>query len=246
MNFLIFFILYIIFFTNSSSNVVVAQEAPQYVWQIEKGKIPKVDQIVDKLRQYLNVIDNFTLNSLDYYDYINKGFLETKSIPTEGELKRYSSREKYRKRKVGIKKKQQNEELIKDHWILTRGCFVSMKLKQAEFLKEEIRISGFHYLLPRGYMGWHTNVHDPLGWRLYYIELSNTNDETFSESYFQYLNPLNTSEIIKVKDKSGYYNLFKLRSREEGPLWHSTFSENTHRFSIGFHVNEDLIKNLIN
>lgn len=90
-------------------------------------------------------------------------------------------------------------------------------------------IKGLFYYPPGGFREWHTNLLDDTSWRLYYINV--TEDE---KSWFRYV-PAGSNETVLVPDRSGYYNMFRLRSRKEELLWHTVYSD-TNRFSVGFKI----------
>ena len=90
-------------------------------------------------------------------------------------------------------------------------------------------IKGLFYYPPGGFREWHTNMLDDTSWRLYYIHATEVN-----KSWFRYV-PVGSNETVVVTDRSGYYNMFRLRRKKDELFWHSVYSD-TNRFSIGFKI----------
>jgi len=132
-----------------------------------------------------------------------------------------------------------------EEWIQTSGHFsFNRKLysnKNSIYSKFKashgILITGYFYYPPGGFREWHTNENDIIGWRLYYIKREEPN-----RSWFLWRNPI-TGKFNRENDCNDCYNMFKIRSKEEGALWHSVYSD-THRFSIGMNIPEWLVSRI--
>jgi len=88
---------------------------------------------------------------------------------------------------------------------------------------------GNFYYPPGGFREWHTNrIHVP-GYRMYFVACVGD-----GESYFNYINP-DTDEVVNLKDKNEYANIFEVNNDFNSAFWHSIYSEK-HRFSLGFNI----------
>jgi len=115
---------------------------------------------------------------------------------------------------------------------------LAMKIKS--IFGDKGRLSGFFYYPPGGYKEWHTDYEDPTPdpekrWRIYMLRTTKDN-----KSWFQYYGE--EKKVRKIMDRNGYMNIFTLP--EDPPLWHAVYS-NTHRWSIGIKLDEDIIESLI-
>lgn len=136
---------------------------------------------------------------------------------------------------------------LDENWVTSIGCLrvvnltrTNSKFKKLVKTESGFELSGFFYYPPGGFREMHTNRYNTISWRLYYVKTLNE-----SESSFNYINPDNKEkfELIKVPDKNNYFNLFKVKENQN--LWHSVFSGETHRFSIGFRISEEYATSLL-
>ncbi len=196
-----------------------------------------------------NINDLKELNNLEFYSYsvqqikneIKKGLITNEEVEDK-------KKELLDNLNNGtIDKYKFKKETIKDIWDTTIGCLGLKKnsngvFKHKGFTKRETGydLRGLFYYPPGGFREIHTNRYHQLGWRLYFIKTLNE-----SESSFQYINPDNSDnlEYIKVPDRNNYFNLFEIK--EEELFWHSVFSGETHRFSVGLRLPDDFAKELI-
>jgi hypothetical protein len=139
------------------------------------------------------------------------------------------------KRLIYTMKRTTRTDLLKN-WMLNSGTLVHKYIKTLsikysyESKGETIEgIKGLFYYPPGGFREWHTNMFDDTSWRMYYINA--TED---GKSWFRYVPP-GTNKTVVVPDKSGYFNMFRLRSKKDEIIWHSVYSD-THRFSVGFKI----------
>lgn len=109
------------------------------------------------------------------------------------------------------------------------------KLSHGEYVRD---IKGLFYYPPGGFREWHTNMLDDTSWRLYYIHT--TEDD---KSWFRYV-PAGSNKTVLVPDRTGYYNMFRLRGRKNELLWHSVYSD-TNRFSVGFKITPSFAAQII-
>jgi len=127
------------------------------------------------------------------------------------------------------------QRVWKKNWVQTSGTLVHRYLKVLgakyvlQYKKYIQDIKGLFYYPPGGFREWHTNIHDDTSWRLYYIHA--TED---GESWFRYV-PVGSNKTVLVPDRSGYFNMFRLRKKKSDMMWHSVYSD-THRFSVGFKI----------
>jgi len=93
------------------------------------------------------------------------------------------------------------------------------------------------FLYPRhGFREWHSNRHDPPGWRMYLIHAKED-----SRSWFAVKDP-KTGAVHHLPDYDGKVNLFRIDADE--PIWHSIYSM-TDRFSCGVHITDEAAAALI-
>lgn len=150
------------------------------------------------------------------------------------------SHKKSIKRRSGFIKKPPKKMRIrgeKKEWIQSNGYFVMKDLMWGRKLftkfweSHQILVTGYFYYPPGGFREWHTNENDVVGWRLYYVKREEPN-----RSWFLWKDPV-TGKTHRENDCNDCYNMFKVKSRQDGVLWHSVYSD-THRFSIGINIPE--------
>lgn len=134
-----------------------------------------------------------------------------------------------------IKNLKGTSRILKKNWVQNSGTLIHryIKVLSSKYVNEYknyiLDIKGLFYYPPGGFREWHTNMHDDTSWRLYYIHTTESN-----KSWFRYV-PRGTSETVVLSDKTGHFNMFKLRKEKKDLVWHSVYSD-THRFSVGFKI----------
>jgi hypothetical protein len=215
---------------------------------VPRSAVPELDNIIRILEPVLVKIDGLNL----YEEFKGIPILRLHQISANGTditdeeldlLQRYEmieSHKKSAKHKSGFIKKPPSKLRVwgKDgEWYQNNGVFVMKTLMLGEryFTKfwksKQVLITGYFYYPPGGFREWHTNEHDIIGWRLYYVKREEPN-----KSWFLWKDPV-TGETHREADCNDCYNMFKLKPRKDGVLWHSVYSD-THRFSIGINIPE--------
>ena len=190
------------------------------------------------------------LKKLENFEFYTYSLHQIKKKIRGGSIINEEQAEKQKKKLLNnmdnetIAKYKFKKETIKDIWVASRGCMKLTKNpngvdKHIGFTKKETGydLKGLFYYPPGGFRELHTNQYHTPGWRLYFIKTLNE-----SESSFHYINP-EKLEIIKVPDKNNYFNLFQIK--EDELFWHSVFSGETHRFSVGLKIPDEFAKELI-
>lgn len=103
------------------------------------------------------------------------------------------------------------------------------KKRLDEMTKLGIEARGNFYYPKGGFREWHTNVHHPRGYRMYFITCPEDN-----KSWFNYIDP-KTNKVYNLPDKNEYANIFYVYNDINKVIWHSIYSE-TDRFSLGFNI----------
>lgn len=99
---------------------------------------------------------------------------------------------------------------------------------------EEFR--GWNFCPPQGFLPWHTNRTDRIGWRMYVVHCQE-NDR----SAFHYWRE-GQEAVGRVPDHHGCVNLFKVHDVDL--LWHAVVSR-TFRFSCGMSLSDTAVLRLI-
>jgi len=112
-------------------------------------------------------------------------------------------------------------------------------------LKSYKDLKNFSYMPPEGFLMWHTNQYDnaQVAYRIYIIAVSED-----GESAFKYVLP--DGKLVEVLDFHGAVRIFKntnvdRKTGEALHLWHTVYSKNTHRYSIGFEIHPEQIVALL-
>lgn len=111
------------------------------------------------------------------------------------------------------------------------------KKQMKEMLDLGLEARGNFYYPRGGFREWHTNAYHVNGYRMYFIAKGQ------GDSYFNYINP-DTNQLVNLKDRNEYANIFYVYGTDnwDKMIWHSIYS-NTDRFSFGFNVNPESLKN---
>ena len=118
---------------------------------------------------------------------------------------------------------------------------VSVAKELSSLLGEDLEntsLRGNYYYPKGGYREWHTNQYDPLGWRLYFVHIDQSECATFN-----YIDPVSKARH-QCTDTDGMMRLFYVGSGDS-LLWHSIVSDGN-RWSLGFILNEASALKLIN
>lgn len=204
----------------------------QRVWQIPAALVPELAELIAEFEK-----ESVVIPSLDFYSRFKSD--------RQAQFFQHSVMEPPQKKALYSHYEQNKREMqsYDDKWFVSLGKLVhrhfrDQNVRDAWFHKlSGIRISGNFYYPPGGFREWHTNKDDEPGWRVYYVRVTEPN-----KSWFNYVDPI-TNTMYSVVDRDGYFNLFDLNS-EDGLLWHSVYSD-THRFSLGLHITDEMAQTMI-
>lgn len=106
-----------------------------------------------------------------------------------------------------------------------------------------VQFSGSMWYPPFGYRLWHTNETQP-GWRMYLIDFDDPAGDSYSTSFFRYMNP-ESKEIVTLGERPKLARFFKIEQEDDKLFWHCIVNASAHnRWSFGFAVPEDWMDKL--
>lgn len=129
-------------------------------------------------------------------------------------------------------------------WVQRRGKFsrgpnevtTGIARQLSRLLRGQVQWRGNFMYPPRGFREWHTNVQNPHGWRAYMVHA------TGGTSHFHYQHPV-THKVHSLPDKHCTLRMFYIS--DDPVLWHSVTSDDAHRYSLGFILDEPAAQNLL-
>jgi len=108
--------------------------------------------------------------------------------------------------------------------------------------------SGCFLYPPNGFIPWHTNILDAVGYRAYFTYIypsaqSTPSSNATTGSYFQWYD-YHQHTFKKVLTRHATVSVFGLESRQE--LWHAIHSQGDTRLSFGLRIPAQVVEHLYN
>eukprot|EP00928_Gymnodinium_smaydae_P064897 TRINITY_DN4812_c0_g1_i4.p1 TRINITY_DN4812_c0_g1~~TRINITY_DN4812_c0_g1_i4.p1 ORF type:complete len:516 (-),score=4.67 TRINITY_DN4812_c0_g1_i4:3-1550(-) len=100
---------------------------------------------------------------------------------------------------------------------------------------DDLLSTGMFYYPPGGYMSWHTNSMNPVGYRMYFSQMSLGT----GEAGFSWVDP-RSRVLHTMKSQNGSIGIFPLQ--RDPVLYHSVWSTDAHRKAFGVRISSKVFK----
>lgn len=191
-------------------------------------RLPLLNDVKPLLNTFATIPENFLKLNNSYE--IRKGRELLDFYPDVEKMSRLELEDYKLKGSISVENSFDNMrtcfDLKKEHSYLTKV----IENRLSHELKSNVINEGIFFYPKHGYRGWHTNIHDRIGWRMYVVLT-----KAIEKSFFRALNPFNNS-IETVYDIPGRVNLFYIG--KSNPIWHCIAADDANRWSCGFSISD--------